>query len=117
MTKSLKLIILIICCTFFGSFKVAGSQLFIQNSLHRVAIYNSVAENFSNSYKEKQQVLSEQVKDKLQLNLSAHLLADLSEQTSVVLLDFVKNQMSSLAPLAIRNFFHNDIFRPPRYLV
>lgn len=82
--------------------------------MHRVSLYG-VSENFSGFHKEKQQVVSDQVKDKLQLNLSAHLLADLVDQKSVVMFGFVTNQMSSLVSLTMSSYFHNDIFKPPRF--
>ena len=113
MRKPSRTIILVISCMFLTCFKMVSAQIFVQNSLNRANLY-TVSESFSGFYKENQQVLPDHLKNQLQLNLTAHLLADLFQEKPIYLFAPVINKLQNLVLLPPISYFRNDIFKPPK---
>ena len=111
MQKFVKVLILS-SCIFFALVKTAGAQIFVQNAVQRTQAYVGVQKG-ANLLDESSKGL-EQKEPNLKLNLSAHVLGDIHENTLVFL------------PVENESFFYirvsegmpglvpSSIFRPPR---
>ncbi len=111
MQKFVKVLILS-SCIFFALVKTAGAQIFVQNAVQRAQAYVGVQKD-ANPLDESSKGL-EQKEPNLKINLSAHVLGNISENTLVLL------------PVENESFFYirvsegmpglvpSSIFRPPR---
>ena len=111
MQKFVKVLILS-SCIFFALVKTAGAQIFVQNAVQRAQAYVGVQKG-ANTLDESSKGL-EQKEPNLKINLSAHVLGDIHENTLVFLP--LENEPCFCIRISEGMFglVPSSIFRPPR---